>query len=61
MDPFGILAAISTSVEAVGDLLNPKKPKETETQRIGFLIFYASFLIGGIVPIIAIFRSLYLK
>jgi len=61
MNPLGIFQLVIVALEGVAYAVNPKLKQQGKKSAVGFGLSYVAFLVGGIVVIILVVRSLYFE
>jgi hypothetical protein len=52
MPPFGLIKVVMTLGEAAADAVNPRRSKETPSERRRFLFFYVILMLAGIAVVL---------
>jgi hypothetical protein len=61
MNPLGLFDAMLVALEGVAYAVNPKLRKQTKKSAVAFGLFYVAFLLGGIIILVMVVRSLYFQ
>ena len=62
MNPLGIFQLVSVALEGVAHVINPKLRKQDKKKNaFAFGLVYIAILLGGVLIILAVLRSLYIQ
>jgi hypothetical protein len=59
LNPLGIFQLVMVALEGVAYAVNPKLREQDKKNAVGFGLVYVVFLVGGMVMIVLVVRSLY--
>jgi hypothetical protein len=61
MNSFGIGQLVLLALEGIACAVNPELRKQGRRETLAFGLFYVAFLVGGIIFLVVLVRSLYFK
>ena len=59
LNPLGIFQLVMVALEGVAYAVNPKLREQDKKNAVGFGLLYVAVLVGGMVMIVLVVRSLY--